>query len=90
MDAIVGQNQSPREDGTILMEGDVIEQSLQLEIIGIDGSSSNNKWTTDKEPWMTIKTPIPFVAHELTFLDLEPSVNNNVEGELLDDFQKIY
>lgn len=27
---------------------------------------------------------------KLTFLDLEPLVNSNVEGELLDDFQKIY
>jgi hypothetical protein len=39
---------------------------------------------------MMPKIPIPFVARELTFLDLEPSVNSNVEGELLDDFQKIY
>jgi hypothetical protein len=30
------------------------------------------------------------VAQELTFLDLEPLVNNNVEGKLLDDFKKIY
>jgi hypothetical protein len=46
MDAIVGQNQSPNEEGIILLEGDTIEQSLQLEIIGIDGSSSSNEWTT--------------------------------------------
>jgi hypothetical protein len=26
MDAIIGQNQSPSEEGTILLEGDVIEQ----------------------------------------------------------------
>jgi hypothetical protein len=60
------------------------------EIVGIDGSSSSNKWTTYQEPWMMIKIPNPFLAWELTFLDLEPSVNSNVEGELLDDFQKIY
>ncbi len=90
MDAIVGQNQSPSEKGIILLEGDVIEQSLQPEIIGIDGSSSSKKWTIDQEPWMTTKIPIPFVARELTFLDLKPSVNSNVERELLDDFQKIY
>jgi hypothetical protein len=35
---------------------------------------------------MMTKIPIPFVAQELTFLDLEPLVNSNVEGELLDDF----
>jgi hypothetical protein len=73
-----------------LLEGDAIEQSLQPEIIGIDGSSSSNEWTTDQESWMTTKIPILFVARELTFLDLEPSVNSNVEGELLNDFQKIY
>jgi hypothetical protein len=73
-----------------LLEGDVIEQSLQPKIIGIDGSSSNNEWTIDQEPCTTTKIPIPFVAWELTFLDLEPSINSNVEGELLDDFQKIY
>ncbi len=39
---------------------------------------------------MMIKIPNPFLAWELTFLDLEPLVNSNVEGELLDDFQKIY
>jgi hypothetical protein len=39
---------------------------------------------------MMTKIPIPFVAWELTFLDLEPSINSNLEGKLLDDFQKIY
>jgi hypothetical protein len=73
-----------------LLEGDVIKQSLQLKIIGIDGSSSSNEWTTNQEPWTIIKMPIPFVAWELTFLDLEPLINSNVEGKLLNDFQKIY
>jgi hypothetical protein len=27
------------------------------------------------------------MTRKLTFLDLEPLVNSNVEGELLDDFQ---
>jgi hypothetical protein len=29
MDAIVGQNQSPNEEGIILLEGDTIEQSYE-------------------------------------------------------------
>jgi hypothetical protein len=37
VDAIMGQNQSSNEESRILLEGDAIEQSLQLEIIGING-----------------------------------------------------